>query len=140
MASRAKGLGEFTGRLRGPAQRRLGVAAGVRVDQRLQRRHQPRIKITPPLASPAGPSHAPSELHPPLQLGQPGVDRLARGAGGPGDLGDAPTTQPRDPAARSSRRCRSSRYGQLSEYVLASAASGVSSTPAGYDTPLDMSK
>jgi hypothetical protein len=51
-----------------------------------------------------------------------------------------PRPSPRDPAARSSRRCRSSRYGQTSEYVLASAASGLSSTPAGYDTSLDMSK
>ena len=50
-----------------------------------------------------------------------------------------PRPSPRDPAARSSRRCRSSRCGQISEYVLASAASGVSSTPTGYDTSSSMS-
>jgi hypothetical protein len=54
------------------------------------------------------------------------VHGLARGTGGPGDLRDTAATSPRDPAASSNRRCRSSRYGQISEYVLASAASGVS--------------
>jgi hypothetical protein len=42
-------LGQLPGGLARPAQRALRVAAGVGVDQPIQRHNQPRIGVTPPL-------------------------------------------------------------------------------------------
>jgi hypothetical protein len=78
MALGGERLGQLPGGLAGPAQRTVGVAAGVGVDQGIQRRQQARVAGGPPLGPAARTAHAATRVGPLLQLPHPGIDRRAR--------------------------------------------------------------
>jgi hypothetical protein len=79
---------QHASRLRRPPQRRHRIAALLRLDQRQQRRAQPRIHVGRPLAPPAGPPRPAQRFRPGFQLtGTQGHRRLAD-PGGPGHQPD----------------------------------------------------
>jgi hypothetical protein len=79
-------LGQLPGGLARPAQRALRVAAGVGIDQPIQRHKQPRIGVAPPLGTIVL-TDAPSRVGWLVELGRATMHRR------PGRLGQA-----RDPA------------------------------------------
>ena len=93
--------GQLGGTLAGPAQWRLGVATGRRLDQRLQAAHQARIVMRQRLPSPAGAAdtsgHAGwiGRAAGLTQLPQSGPDGHVSHAGGLGDPGDPSTADGR---------------------------------------------
>jgi hypothetical protein len=90
-------LGQLPGGLTGPAQRALRVAAGVGIDQPIQRHNQPRIGVAPPLGAIVLTDAAP-RVGWLVELGDATTHRR------PGRLGQA--RDPADPAVpqRSGRR------------------------------------
>jgi hypothetical protein len=125
---------QLRGRLARPPQRRLGIPTSVGIDQGVQRPKQVWVTLGQPLAptarAPNAPGRQPTAGSWVVQLGQASVHGLPRGPGRPCDRGDPPAAKPPRPGgASSSRRCRSSRYGQTSEYAAAKATSGRVSMP-----------
>ena len=93
MALRRERLGQLKRGLTRPAQRTVGVAAGVRVNQGVQRRKQVRVGHGPPLGPTTRTAHAATRIGPLLQLPHPGIDRRARQPADPGHACAAATAQ-----------------------------------------------
>jgi hypothetical protein len=93
-------LGQLSGGLAGPAQRAVGVAAGVGLHQPVQCRQQTRIGVAPPLGTLVL-ADAPPRVGRLVQLGCATADRR------PGRLG-----QPRDPADPAIAQCPGRRAEQ----------------------------
>ena len=134
VALRGQLVGQLAGRLAGPPQRRLRIAPGGRLDQRVQGRQQARVALGRLGASRArrgGPARSARD---------PGRSRRSQAAPSSGLIPDARATAaiPPRPSARacapaSRRRCRSSRCGDSTANIAASASS-VTSIPGHYIT------
>jgi hypothetical protein len=127
-----KGVGELAGRLARPPQRRLGVPAGVRVDQLVQGLQQARVTLGQPLGPPPG-----RRMRPPGSGGSSSSRTPAYTVGRDSPLTLAMRAPPPCPSARaaapaSRRRCFSVRWGATSSYSPPSTAS--TSTPGTYRT------
>ena len=79
---------QVAGRLRRPPQRRHRVAPLLRLHQRQQRREQPRVQVSGPLAAAARPPHPAQRLRPGIQLIHAQRHRGLADPGGPGHQPD----------------------------------------------------
>ena len=104
-------VGQSAGRLRRPAQRRHRIPAHVRLDQRQQRRPQPRIHLGGLLRPPPGRRTRPSGSAPASSSNTPlrTVVSLTPAACATARIPPCPSIRASAPI--SSRRCRSSRCG-----------------------------
>jgi hypothetical protein len=93
VALRGQRLGELAGRLGRPAQRATGIAAGVGVDQSLQRLDQSRVGVGQALGAAAGPPDATMRVGGRVQLAYACVHRGARHPADAGHPGAAPAAQ-----------------------------------------------
>jgi hypothetical protein len=92
MALRGERLSQLAGGLAGPAQRAVGVAAGVGLHQPVQCRQQTRIGVAPPLGTLVL-ADAPPRVGRLVQLGRATADRRPRRLGQPRDPADAAIAQ-----------------------------------------------
>jgi len=85
--------GQLAGGLDRPPQRRFRVTPFLRLHQRQQRRHQPRILVRQPPGAPARPPGPAQRLRPGLQLAGAQRHRRLADPGSPGDRPDPAVSQ-----------------------------------------------
>ena len=119
---------QVPGRLRGPPQRRHRIAPLLRLDQGQQRRAQPGIQVGRPLAAPARRRARPSGSAPASSSSTPSDTVASRTPAARATSRIPPCPSARASAPINSRRCRSSRCGNIASNFAASIRA-VSSLP-----------
>ena len=120
-------------RFRRPPQRRHRIAQLVRLDQGQQRRDQPRIQLSRPLAAPARPRARPSGSAPASSSPAPSDTVASRTPAARATSRIPPRPSARASAPSSSRRCRSSRCGKIDSNFAASISRETSITPIPHE-------
>ena len=124
-----------TGGLRGPPQRRHRITPLIRLDQRQQRRAQPRVQIRGPLTPPPGLRTLPSGSSPESSSLTPSDTVASRTPAARATSRIPPCPSTRASAPISSRRCRSSRCGKIAPNFAASISLVNVITPIAHQHP-----